>query len=63
MEVVGNMPKQAEVSVLKFWNLTWPLNTTPRQGHINTFDSGDPPYSVEISTAYQSVGMPSFFSN
>lgn len=61
MEVLGNMPKQAEVSVLKLWNLTWPLNTIPHQGHINTFDSGDPPYSVEISMAYPWVGMPSSF--
>lgn len=61
MEVVGYMPKQAEVSVLKLWNLTWPLNTLPRQGHINTFNSWDPAYSVEMSTGYQSAGMPSFF--
>lgn len=62
MEVTGNMLKQAEVSGLKLWNLPWPLNITPRQGHINTFDSGDPPYSVEMSTVYQPVEMTSFFS-
>lgn len=43
MEAVGNMPKQTEISVLKFWNLTWPLNTMPCRGHINTFGCGDPP--------------------
>lgn len=43
MEIVGNMPKQSEISLLRLWNLTWPLNTTPRQGCINTFGSGDPP--------------------
>lgn len=57
MEVVGYTPEQAEVSVLKLQNLTWPLNTLPRQGHINTFDSGVPAYSVEMSTGYQ-LGCP-----
>lgn len=43
MEIVGNMPKQSEISLLRLWILTWPLNTTPRQGCINTFGSGDLP--------------------
>lgn len=61
MEVVGYTPKQAEFLMLKLSNLTWPLNTTPHQGHVNTFDSWDSAYSVEMSMVYQSAGMPSFF--
>lgn len=61
MEVVGYTPKQAEFSMLKLSNLTWPLNTTQHQGHINTFDSWDPAYFVEMSMVYQSAGMPSLF--
>lgn len=29
VEIVGTVPWWAEVPVLRLWNLTWPLNTTP----------------------------------
>lgn len=60
-EFVGYMSKQAEVPVLKLCNLARPLNTLPHEGHFNTFDSGDPMYFAEMSTGYQSAGMPFFF--